>query len=1794
MTRSTQHGGRQPTAGSVTPIARAIRIALAVSATALTLAAPLSSFAGDCSLDAGNNAYACDGVFTQTLPDGSLTAPDDLTLVLGGVAPTSVITAVGAMGIDADWGGNVSVVSDAGTDIETDGADGVHVHAAYGNAAFTNYGSVHTDVSADGIAAVDVDAVYDVTVINGGDVTATDGYGAYGAYDVTAVNLYSAGGSVSVDNQASGTLNASAYEGNARALIASTHAYYGSVDVANEGSLTARSTRGNAVGISASADTGYATVENSGNVQASAYGSATGIVAEGYYAAITNSGSIYASASANTGDAAASGAASVTSLGSGSPYLANAYLNNEAYASITANARSGSGNALAVGGYVYGWDVGRLGNYGSVTAQASSTSGNADAYAAVVSSGYAGVGTIINGGDLTATATSGGNAEAIGAMVYADVASIFNDDSITSSASATGGTALAEGARTYGNNVAINNYSSMAVNASGLVANATGAHEVGQLGATFYNDGDIEVSASGAIAASADGAYVGGRYTAYSTNLGTLAAKAIGGEATAIGLADASYLAAGITNQGTISAEAVGLLAPYGSFEAVATGAYSLATVYGATVDNEGTITATATATADISGTSGFLVAKAVGARAASQYGLAPAEISNTDSISGTATTSQGYAGAWGAVVQAGQYGTATIDNDASITSDASTSVGSADSLAAYVHSIAGTASVINHGDIVASSQAERGVLYSTLDASYATGAKVISLTYGGGAAAIDNYGNIEADAAAAGGIVVATGAQTYAMQSTLDNAAGASIAANARANLYGAASATAVNAQGKYGVAVINDGSISASGYAHGYAEGTHRFYGASRALGIYANATGYHGNTSVVNHGDITATANSVNSLTFFNGGAGATGITATTKYHGTVENTGTITATASSQLGGVGAYGASLNGGDYDRISNAAGAAITIASEVGSLYSDAYGGRAVAYATKIFGTQGAAIYNAGSISASATVTADGGPNPNRSLVTAVGGTIGSFEWSPIQTGTITNLGDIDVTASGDFGYATSYGARVITRQTADIENTGSIHVTANAASGNAFATGSFAYAVNRQVSYNCGDSGCDYNNPIVSIVGGDATLGNSGAITATTNAAGGVGDAYASAVVGAFSATASNSGQLDATAVADNALASAVTVNSTAGNALLQNDGALYATATGTTIANATGATVIGTVANADSGYPAALLSNHGDIFAIATGVTANATGAAVSGRGTDGVEVDNDGTISVGAYGSSATATAVSLQSGGTNVLSNSGSISAVGTGVRMAVTSNSAIATTITNAGSLAGAITTGDGADSLDNEQGGIWYAVDTSDFGAGDDRIVNHGTLSLHDASINLAGYVDGNVLQNYGSLVAMGSQNRIDMGNLSPVVNNGAISFVDGAPDDALTIAGNFAGQGSIAVDVSPRHQLSDQLVVSGSVAAPTHQTLNVNVVDLPTTAHVEIPVVLAGSVVDGEFELGNIAYAQDGFVALGFGLDTQPKQVLLDVNVTGLNDNGRLAAAVAPGMQDLLTAQVGTWRQRMGVVPARQGARVAPWVRMFTNGGSVDLANSANFAAGGSYGIHQSNQGWELGLDARPTDHLMVGALLGDSNGSQRLRGGNGKDDLDGTSYGLYGTWLAGHGFYLDLSQRWTRIDADLHDAGGSLTTRGHASTFNIETGFTAWSHQGLQIVPQLQYTHSRISGIGAMASSDAMFDANGGTSSRARLGVAIDKNFHTAKASWTPYASVNLVREFGGNWNYRIDDGLQGSVGTGGTSAMVEAGLGMHTGKLSLTGGVNWSSGGAVHENTGAQVVVRYDW
>jgi hypothetical protein len=103
----------------------------------------------------------------------------------------------------------------------------------------------------------------------------------------------------------------------------------------------------------------------------------------------------------------------------------------------------------------------------------------------------------------------------------------------------------------------------------------------------------------------------------------------------------------------------------------------------------------------------------------------------------------------------------------------------------------------------------------------------------------------------------------------------------------------------------------------------------------------------------------------------------------------------------------------------------------------------------------------------------------------------------------------------------------------------------------------------------------------------------------------------------------------------------------------------------------------------------------------------------------------------------------------------------------------------------------------------------------------------------------------------------------------------------------------------------------------------------------------------------------------------------------------------------------------------------------------------------------------------------------------------------------------------------------------------------------------------------------------------------FESHGGTFTRARLGLEMNKTFQVGDVRWTPYGSLNAVRDINGKSTYTVGN-FYGNTDTRGTSAMAELGLGVQKGGFGFNIGANWADGGAYKSFVGGQASVRFSW
>jgi outer membrane autotransporter protein len=1695
--RTGDHGVRTLEA---TPVARAVRAALGITAALLVLGGSGTAMAAGSCVSTLANTVSCNGAFTDTLPGAQFTPTVDLTLVLGDTLPTSVIPVFGATGVDAAWGGLVDVVSFA--DITTMGADGIHVYGST-SASLTNNGSISTDITGTpGARAADVSAIGDVTIVNAGNIFAQ----STAVEDVTSVGAFSSQGNVSVTNQLTGTIVAQAQDGNAIAVDAS--ADLGTVTVENDGSIQASSVNGAATGIRTLASAGDTTVTNNGNLSvvisapSGNYNVATGIQAASPLGTttVTNAGAISVAdtmagyGGSATGINAAGGVATVVTnsgdiqtQGVGS-YGIVAYTSGANGTTTVTN--TAQGTIEATGKAAIGVRASSTSGAGAVI-NAGSIVANANYCGDFCYSGALGVkaSTINNSGSIVASQTSA--VAQLGGVVgtysrgYANVnTSITNTGSITATAAAYYGTAIGVSGAAGTGTTTLDNRGAIVATASGAYGSATGVQLTGAGDVDISNAGDINVTAG----RSGFGIDMFSEGFGHIVNTGTIevtAAQALGIAAYTGGLVDnAGHLtvtatsrafgvsanslsnAIGVTNSGDLTVtsglEAHGINAYVASGYAGATGS--------ATIDNSGTILVSAIVPPNSSYVQNTIGGAAYGANLVDIGGAIA--LTNTGSITARLYSNSEFANGLGRY-QSGANGVIAYGQQDDIV-------------------------ITNAGSITASSEVN-GTYFGTR-------ARAVTITNDFGNVDLVNSGSITAIAASDfrsdGSQTLAEGifSTNFRGDTAIDNTSTGSITASSSAPLYNAASATAINAYTGTGtIEVTNEGAISA--VARSGATSNAGLSGVTTATGVLVTNT-FGPSTSVGNTGSIVA-----NAFADHYGAASALGIDAAVNYGSVqVTNSGAIAASALATTHVDASDAAMATAVSINNSSYVAGATTSFAGSGTTTATATAEVQAIASGVSISG-QDVGVNSSGIVNASAIADATIG------TALATGLSVTGTQASVV----LGNGSQIQATAQGNNGAA--IGLLVSSQNAVAVSNAGSITAAFIGAQG---ATYGAIVASGGAVEFtNAGHISVAQANNAVAVELSSPTITsliNAGTISA------GTGTGNIALLLGDATNTIDNSGLIDGS------------IKAGAGNDTLTNRaGAVWNTGTGSDLGAGNNS-----ILNAGMINGAIQTGSGDDVFVNVSGATWNTAGTSNLGDGNN-----------------------------------------------------------TITNAGTITGAIQTGSGNNTFTNALGGLWSASGSSNFGAGVDALENAGSIGLDNATIVLNGVASH--FDNTGLITVLGTS-RIDMGaNL--FTNNGTLDFQNGSTNDVLTVAGNFAGNGKIAVDASGVHSASDRLFVEGNVTPGSVTTVNVHLLDLPATVASSIPIVeVGGTAAAGSFVLGTVTQPL-AFMALAYGdtLSVSTGNVFsLGVAVTGLSDVGTLAASVAPGVESLMNTQVGTLQQRMGAASQTIKGGVSLWTRVFQDAGTIDPTHSSqNFGQGGSDAFRQTNSGGEVGVDFAVSDEWRFGGLLDQSEGDQRLNNsvsGFAASNITGHTYGGYATWISPSGFYLDASYRRMNFEAKLRSAGGGTLSSGHAGTFNVELGQQWVVGDGFKIEPQLQLTRTLVDSSDNLSGAATGFRSDGDGSSRGRAGVQFSRSFVAANGSavWTPSLAVSAVREFDGKNNYSVNDTFFGETSTRGSSALAEAGIDGKFGPLSIYAGLNWQDGGALKNVAGGQLGLRYAW
>ncbi len=212
---------------------------------------------------------------------------------------------------------------------------------------------------------------------------------------------------------------------------------------------------------------------------------------------------------------------------------------------------------------------------------------------------------------------------------------------------------------------------------------------------------------------------------------------------------------------------------------------------------------------------------------------------------------------------------------------------------------------------------------------------------------------------------------------------------------------------------------------------------------------------------------------------------------------------------------------------------------------------------------------------------------------------------------------------------------------------------------------------------------------------------------------------------------------------------------------------------------------------------------------------------------------------------------------------------------------------------------------------------------------------------------------------------------------------------------------------------------------------------------------------------------------------------------------------------------------------WRHEMNDLTKRMGElRTSPegvgsWVRIY---GSEQEYGSQNITA--------RNNSVQVGADADVGYGWKVGAAFSYTDGKADYDLGN----ADNKSYGLgiYGTWMADNGQFIDLIAKYSRLDTDFELEGMDGSSDNNAFSVSAEYGWHLKLGQTGFVEPQAEVTYGYIQGDKFHTSNGVEIDQDDFESLIGRVGVR--SGFYLPNNKGVIYARVSGLHDFKGDFDY----------------------------------------------------------
>ena len=423
-----------------------------------------------------------------------------------------------------------------------------------------------------------------------------------------------------------------------------------------------------------------------------------------------------------------------------------------------------------------------------------------------------------------------------------------------------------------------------------------------------------------------------------------------------------------------------------------------------------------------------------------------------------------------------------------------------------------------------------------------------------------------------------------------------------------------------------------------------------------------------------------------------------------------------------------------------------------------------------------------------------------------------------------------------------------------------------------------------------------------------------------------------------------------------------------------------------------------------------------------------------------------------------------------------------------------------------------------------------------------------------------------------------------------------NSTVKFEPTSEYKTLTIKGELSGSTTFDLNTNIAENKTDKIVVKGKAEGDHH----LNVTD--HGAHVA-----NGKVTLVETNTGNAKFHlanANGYVALGaykYFLTPEGKNWVLAHSQSTVTPQPQPQPQPQPSIIPSLPAtaqllesanaqvslrqaellmvenELNGIHQRLGEI--RTGEKGNIWVR---NVNSHQKLTALSTGESQTFGFKQNVHSLQIGADAAATDKVRLGGFVGHSQANIDFNNHYGNGKVKGQTIGVYGTYMADNGVYLDNIAQYSRLTAD---SNHTEKHRYNAYTLSSEIGKQFQLAGAWTVTPQAQLAWTHINGKEKEDSLSAV---------SSRVGLRLAKTFELSRG-WKlqPYAEANAIttRNHHSDINYHGTQLNVESYRGRFTSAVgFNAGFGNH--RMGLE--VNRADGKHIKQPFGVQAVYRFQW